>query len=408
MRFFGRKVNTGSASMRRLASRLAGVGRLLLLAAVCLAVLMASGKLSFALAVSLDGDLLGYVKDRAALDSLVSRLETTVSDALGRNWSPAVTTYVALGAPDQKLEGEELAEKVLASVPELGELQVVYVDGEAVCAYEDGAEASAALEALAASYPVGENGRAAFTQEVVIAAGTVDVSLKQEADRRLAEAVTVETRENVTVTKTIPCETREVRDSRLYADESYVQTPGEDGFDTVEYLEVFRNGELEERLELRRIHQEPVTEVQVVGTREHHSTGTYIWPVEDGWLSSFFGPRSGIGSSDHKGVDIANDAGTPIRASDGGVVLFADEYGGYGLLIKIQHENGDVTYYAHESYILVNEGDVVEQGEVIGLMGCTGVASGNHCHFEMHPGGGEAENPMNYLPELPYPILGDG
>ena len=407
MKLFGGKVNTKSASLRRLASRLAGAGRLLLLAAVCLAVLMASGKLSFALAVNLDGDLLGYVQDRQSLDDMVSRLETTVSDALGRDWNAEVTTYVALGDPEQGLGDEELAEKVLAAMPDLDELQVVYVDGEAVCAYEEKAEASAALEALAAAYPAGENGKTGFTQEVVVAAGTVDVSLKQEADRRLADAVTVETRESVTITQTIPCETREVRDSRLYTDESYVQTPGEEGFDTVEYLEVYRNGELEERLELRRIHQEPVTEVQVVGTREHHSTGTYIWPVEDGWLSSFFGPRTGIGSSDHKGVDIANSSGTPVMASDGGVVLFADYYGGYGLLIKIQHENGDVTYYAHESYILVDEGDVVEQGEVIGLMGCTGVASGNHCHFELHPGGGDAVNPMDHLPELPYPILGD-
>ncbi|MGC8141051.1 hypothetical protein ACP3W2_26845, partial [Salmonella enterica] len=80
-------------------------------------------------AVSLDGDLLGYVHDREALDSMVSRLETTVSDALGRTWSPEVTTYVALSAPDGKLEDEELAEKVLATVPELSELQVIYVDG---------------------------------------------------------------------------------------------------------------------------------------------------------------------------------------------------------------------------------------------------------------------------------------
>ena len=234
MKLFGGKVNRKSASMRRLASRLAGVGRILLLAAVCLAVLMASGKLSFALAVNLDGDLLGYVHDREALDTMVSRLETTVSDALGRSWSPDVTTYVTLSDPEQKLADQELAERVLAAVPELGELQVVYVDGEAVCAYEDGAEASAALEALAAAYPAGENGKVGFAQEVVVAAGTVDVALKQEADRRLAEAVTVETRNNVTVTKTIPCETREVRDSRLYTDESYVQTPGEEGFDTVE------------------------------------------------------------------------------------------------------------------------------------------------------------------------------
>ena len=87
------------------------------------------------------------------------------------------------------------------------------------------------------------------------------------------------------------------------------------------------------------------------------------------------------------------------------MVIFADTYNGYGLLIKIQHENGDITFYAHNSQNLVKEGDYVEQGEVIALMGCTGVASGNHVHFEVHPGGGEADDPMDYLPECPFPFL---
>jgi murein DD-endopeptidase MepM/ murein hydrolase activator NlpD len=105
-------------------------------------------------------------------------------------------------------------------------------------------------------------------------------------------------------------------------------------------------------------------------------------------------------------VDIANDLGTPILAADGGVVFFAeDDGGGYGLLVKIQHDNGGVTYYAHCSKLYVQEGDVVSQGDVIAEIGSTGQASGNHCHFELHPGGGEAADPMKYLPACPYPRL---
>ena len=74
-------------------------------------------------------------------------------------------------------------------------------------------------------------------------------------------------------------------------------------------------------------------------------------------------------------------------------------------MVKIQHENGDVTYYAHCSELLVEEGDAVAQGDVIARMGASGVASGTHCHFELHPGGGDAADPMDYLPDCPYPWL---
>ena len=104
-------------------------------------------------------------------------------------------------------------------------------------------------------------------------------------------------------------------------------------------------------------------------------------------------------------MDLATDAGTPIMASDGGVVIFSESYNGYGLMVKIRHDNGDETWYAHNSANLVEVGDVVEQGDVIALIGCTGLASGNHVHFEFHPGGGEAADPRNYLPECPFPWL---
>lgn len=398
----GEQLNSGSA-LRRLAERLSQRGRVLLLAALCAAALLAAGKLNFAVAVNMDGDLLGYVSSRQELDSIVSEVQQSVSDALGRDWSaPELTTYMAIGTAD---EDSVVAERLLSSVEELRELQVVYVNGSAVCAYEDRASALAALDALAARYTDERTDSVRFSEDVAIAAGVVDVRLLEEADKALAAACTVETTAKVAITTTLNYKTEEVTDNRLYPDEGYVETAGINGSDRVEYRTVSRNGMMVSCEETAHNRLEPVTEIVVVGTRVHRSRGNYIWPCEDCWITSYFGPRNiGIGSPDHQGVDIAGDYGTPIHASDGGVVLFADEYSGFGLLVKIQHENGDVTYYAHCSELLVEEGDAVRQGQEIALMGMTGVATGNHCHFEIHPGGGGAADPMDYLPEgvLPY------
>lgn len=109
------------------------------------------------------------------------------------------------------------------------------------------------------------------------------------------------------------------------------------------------------------------------------------WPVEGAVLSHFASPRRG---HRHKGIDIRSSEGTPIRAvADGVVGIASDHYGAYGRLITIQHENGMTSYYGHNSKNLVREGQQVEAGEVIALVGHTGNARGDHLHFELHKSG---------------------
>jgi murein DD-endopeptidase MepM/ murein hydrolase activator NlpD len=101
----------------------------------------------------------------------------------------------------------------------------------------------------------------------------------------------------------------------------------------------------------------------------------------------------------HKGVDIANAIGTPIMASASGEVIGAGwNNGGYGNLVKLLHADGSVTLYAHNSRVLVRTGQRVSQGEVIAQMGSTGFSTGSHLHFEIHPSGEGAVNPIAYLP----------
>ncbi len=98
----------------------------------------------------------------------------------------------------------------------------------------------------------------------------------------------------------------------------------------------------------------------------------------------------------HTGVDIANDAGTPIQATADGTVEQAGWINGYGNAVTIRHTAQLETLYGHMEEIKVKVGQQVNRGDIVGLMGHTGRATGNHCHYEVRVGG----HPVNPLPYL--------
>jgi YD repeat-containing protein len=101
----------------------------------------------------------------------------------------------------------------------------------------------------------------------------------------------------------------------------------------------------------------------------------------------------------HKGIDVANNVGTPIVAARDGRVTYSGWHdGGYGYLVEITHQDGSRTLYAHNSRILVRTGELVAQGQPISKMGSTGRSTGPHLHFEIHPPGRGAANPLQFLP----------
>ena len=120
----------------------------------------------------------------------------------------------------------------------------------------------------------------------------------------------------------------------------------------------------------------------------------YVLPAE-GEISSEYGWRWG---KLHRGLDIANQIGTPIVSSAAGRVTYAgwNDYG-YGYLIEVLHANGVRTLYGHNSKILVKLGQSVRQSQPIALMGSTGRSDGPHLHFEIIPSGNQSVNPRALL-----------
>ncbi len=104
-------------------------------------------------------------------------------------------------------------------------------------------------------------------------------------------------------------------------------------------------------------------------------------------ITSLFGWRSHPIFGDmrfHAGTDLGAPEGTPVLATQDGKVEVADYLGGYGLTVILRHDNDTLeTRYAHLSQILVRPGEVVKQGEVVGLVGSTGNSTGPHLHFEL-------------------------
>ena len=130
----------------------------------------------------------------------------------------------------------------------------------------------------------------------------------------------------------------------------------------------------------------------------------FIWPVNTSKkISSPIGGRvspGGIGSTNHKGVDICNVGYTSsVFAVKSGKVILANTSGwggGYGNYVVIDHGGGVTTLYAHMSSVSVSEGQMVSQGTVIGITGNTGASTGPHLHYEVRING-VYQNPLNYL-----------
>lgn len=219
------------------------------------------------------------------------------------------------------------------------------------------------------------------------------------------EELTVKTTEILTEEAPVKFKTITKKTDELYKGQEKVKEKGCIGLKEVTKEVIKENGQqVDQQVLEETILKEPKPKVILEGTKEPpepeaaavctlQGTGTLAAPVSQLHVTSSFGPRWG---RTHLGVDLAMPSGASISAADGGTVIFTGYSGSYGNLVKLDHGNGIITYYAHCSEITASQGQTVKKGETIAKVGSTGNSTGPHLHFEVRVNG-ENVDPMTYL-----------
>ncbi|MBB3824617.1 murein DD-endopeptidase MepM/ murein hydrolase activator NlpD [Xanthomonas arboricola] len=129
-------------------------------------------------------------------------------------------------------------------------------------------------------------------------------------------------------------------------------------------------------------------------------------PIRNTYITSGFGGRADPfdgGSAFHKGVDFHANVGDPVMSVADGVVSYAGVRGGYGNVVEVDHGNGYVTRYAHNSRLVVKVGDLVRAGQQVARAGSSGRSTGAHVHFEVWADG-RVVNPRKFLGDTNTPV----
>ena len=357
----------------------------------------------FALRVELNGTVVGYVASEQDFDTARADVQARVNtarallEAAGAdvpNWDldPAFTLAVSA---DTMTPGEVANAILQASGSEITAGTAVYVDGALRFVTTEGDHLRRCLYAVRQLWQT-EGVQTDFVHPLrlvdgiypAVAVTPYGTLLDALRDSGLLQ---VKVTRYETVTKELPFETQTVEDADLDFGKTEAVQAGQSGSEQVTSEIVTVDGAVVscQAVDVQLL-QAPVPEIIHRGIRLKSGmigklgTGSFLWPVPgysgiSRWANLPYG---------HRGVDITAPYGTPIYAADAGTVIAAQWHNhptaSWGYYVEIDHGNGYKTLYGHMSSFVVQTGQTVTKGQLIGYVGATGTATGNHCHFEMY------------------------
>lgn len=348
----------------------------------------------FVLRVEVNGQTVGYLPGEQAFEAARADVQARISGAADWDIQPAYT--LVAGAGVQTMTERETADAILrAAGGEITEGTAVYIDGALGAITTEGDHLRQFLYAVRQPWQT-DGGRADFVHTLRLADGIYPASaVMPYADLisalRGGDFLQVKVTWYETVTKELPFETQTVEDPALDFGKAETVQAGQNGREQVTSEIVTVDGSVvsTQAVDVQLL-EAPVPEIVHRGTRLKSGmigklgTGSFLWPVPgylgiSRWASLPYG---------HRGVDITAAYGTPIYAADAGTVIAAQWHShptaSWGYYVEIDHGNGYKTLYGHMSSFVVQTGQTVTKGQLIGYVGATGTATGNHCHFEMY------------------------
>lgn len=360
---------------------------------------------TFALRVDYDGKTIATVKSEQDFENAVTIVTRSV---YGSNVEAAVKKPVystALVLSKDINSSNEVAQAIIENTEDIISAHALVVNGETVARVtEDGMDKL--LEQQLARYNIAETDCiSSFTANVTIEDGyfLAEELCSMEDAASVIEGLEVCTVVHSTTDNAIPFSTTTRNNDKQLRGYSAVVQQGQNGVSRVTEDITYINGKEASRKQISsETVSEPVTKIVEVGTarslvsesdKKIAQSSGFIFPLpRKGWVvSAYFGD-----GRNHRAVDLACDAGTSIYAVKAGTVIQSGWDGNYGYSIVIDHGNGVQTRYSHESELYVKAGDKVSAGEVIGAVGRTGNASGNHLHFEVIINGNRVD-PAPYI-----------
>jgi len=410
---------------------------------------------SFAYSAFFNGTELGFVPGRSYVQSCIDSINAEFSEYVSGEdiISGSVVYTPAIIRKNAFTDKAALAENIKSTSDVMIKAFAVEVDGKAFAALESNAEAESVLNTIMSVYKTDASTEISFDENVCVLNEYVPASILMSAPDALERlggyttvyntvttaekttialfceengldqqylkdlnpdlsdniaakteiiipvykpVITVVSTDTVSYETPVPFAEQVTEDNSMYQGSEKILRAGVNGTDSVTEKIVRTNGKVAVRTVLSTVRTcEPTSQLRAVGTMErpdYMGTGSFIRPYY-GTISSRFGSRR---SGNHTGVDFCGNRGDAIIAADNGTVIFSGWSGGYGKVIKIDHHNGYITYYAHCNSLDVNEGDVVKKGQKIATVGSTGNSTGPHVHFEIRYND-EVLNPMNYV-----------
>ena len=349
----------------------------------------------FVLRVEVGGQVVGYVTDEQAFDAARADVQARLTGVADWDVQPAYTLVMA-DADTHPMTERETADAILrAAGGEITEGTAVYLDGALRFVTDEGDHLRQFLYAVRAPWQTDgvqtDFVHALWLVDGIYPAAAITPYRDLTAALRADDLLQVKAVRYETVTRELPFETQTIEDAGLDFGKTETVQAGQNGSELVTSEITTVAGEVvSTRVVDVQLVQASVPEVIHRGTRLKSGmigrlgTGSFLWPVPgysgiSRWASLPYG---------HRGVDITAPYGTPIYAADAGTVIAAQWHNhptmSWGYYVEIDHGNGYKTLYAHMSSFVVQAGQTVEKGQLIGYVGATGAATGPHCHFEMY------------------------